>query len=849
MNDFAGRVMSLSRFDQALKSIAVSSAAAEMGIASQEPGVPIDWNFALMCASALTDSNLETAQDAVLRVAQGVVRSTSTSLDQKAAAMLLLERVGNTLAMQLASDREHAAPLDYRAIPAELALDGLLRREELTIPTGGNSEMSVNPFQRQFWDLANSSDWLSVSAPTSAGKSHIVREWLRQEVLKHERIRLVYLAPTRALVEEVSETMRRQFPAAVGIYTMPWDAELSTFDRQVFVLTQERFHLLQQRSPDFTAEVIFIDEAQKISEGSRGILLSQVIDEAVSRSGETRLIFASPLVQNPEILVRDGGTTRVRRSLTGENVTVNQNLIFAKQVARKTSTYELTLSYRGEDFGMGHVELAHAPDGVGQRVALIAVALAGEAGGNLVYANGAAEAEKYAMQIYEALGVEAEHEDEGLADLIDFSKGVVHERFSLARVARRGVAFHYGDMPLVLKAKVEELFKSGSIKYLVCTSTLLEGVNLPCRNIFMRGPRKGPAKMSMADFWNLAGRAGRWGKEFQGNIICIDAHLSDVWPEKPGIRKRSLISPASDQVFNNSESLIRYMNSGGQITAGDTPAEVETVFSWISGRFLNGKELPEMFGVELPTRELAHVAESLRSSLGALELSPEIVKRHAGISPLSMQRLLDAVLEHGHPEQLALVPPVSDDAFVEYKVALDLVAQHLGGSFYPETRRLSLARLIVHWMRGVPLGTIIENRARWRRQQGEEVQYPKLIRKVMEDVEDIARFEAPRYLSCYADVVAFAASKIGIAMSSNGMDVEMMLELGVPRRTDMSFIAVGLSRATTRALAPYVLEANLTPEQCLSWLETAEPEILDVPAYALREMTRLRNLISMRAGI
>ena len=41
-----------------------------------------------------------------------------------------------------------------------------------------------------------------------------------------------------------------------------------------------------------------------------------------------------------------------------------------------------------------------------------------------------------------------------------------------------------------------------------CTSTLLEGVNLPAKNIFIFSNAIGNSKFSDVDFWNLAGRAG-----------------------------------------------------------------------------------------------------------------------------------------------------------------------------------------------------------------------------------------------------------------------------------------------------------------------------------------------------
>lgn len=60
-----------------------------------------------------------------------------------------------------------------------------------------------------------------------------------------------------------------------------------------------------------------------------------------------------------------------------------------------------------------------------------------------------------------------------------------------------------------------------SIDYLFCTSTLLEGVNLPAKNIFILSNAIGSTKFNSIDFWNLAGRAGRLTKELSGNIICL----------------------------------------------------------------------------------------------------------------------------------------------------------------------------------------------------------------------------------------------------------------------------------------------------------------------------------------
>lgn len=847
MTELSDRVLRLVRFDATLKAIAVDGTRRDLpSLQRVGDDDEIDWNHALLCASALTPIEEEDAQDAVLRVAQGCLRAESPSDEQRAAAFLLLQRVGNDLSINLAQSRDMLDVPAFESLPLGLALDAALRSSELDVTTVREGKSRLNPFQRHFWDVVRDNDWVSVSAPTSAGKSHVVRLWLEDLLDRAEVTSAVYLAPTRALVEEVSASLRKNLPG-LAVHTLPWDPAIGTAERRVFVMTQERLHLLMHRFPTIVFDVMFVDEAQKIGDGTRGVLLTQTLDQALIRNPQMRLVFASPLSSNPEVLLQSAQPSVRSTQLVAETVTVNQALIYVQQVHRRPKQFAATLHYRSSEFDLGQIELA-SPPGAAERLPLVAVAIGQTTGGNLVYANGPADAEKYARRIYDELGSAADSDDDRIQELIDFAAGVVHERFPLATIARRGVAYHYGDMPLVLKAKVEQLFRDGVVQFLVCTSTLLEGVNLPCKNIFMRNPKKGNASMTAGDFWNLAGRAGRWGKEFQGNIICVDADNARLWPYQPGRRERTEIAPTASTVFATLGELAAYVDDGAQKSSDNEARQLESVYSWIAGRRIDevSEELLP-FGIQVAGDQLAALQESVDASLETVTVDGSLIRKHAGISPMSIQRLYDAVVQHGRPDELALVPPTSDDAFSEYLTALDYVAEFLGGSFEPRNRRRSLARLIVHWMRGLPLSVIIDNRARDRRRRNVDFSYPRLIRDVMQDVEDIARFEAPRYLSCYSDVVAAAARHLGAELAGEAPGIDMMLELGVPRITDMGMIAIGLSRATTMAVNQYVAEPDLSPEQCASWLRRTDPEDLDIPAFAVRELRSLRAQLLVAA--
>lgn len=139
---------------------------------------------------------------------------------------------------------------------------------------------------------------------------------------------------------------------------------------------------------------------------------------------------------------------------------------------------------------------------------------------------------------------------------------MIHKDYYLADCLAHGVAFHFGSLPQVIRNKVEKLFKKGEIKYLFCTSTLLEGVNLPAKNIFILSNKKHRSNMSKIDFWNLAGRAGRLNFELFGNVFCIREEIKD-WKNTTVLTGKSttqLQINATHQIDKNEKILNSYYN-------------------------------------------------------------------------------------------------------------------------------------------------------------------------------------------------------------------------------------------------------------------------------------------------
>lgn len=839
MSEATTRVFESAKFTAALRSIRLRSLSKEFPsiTMNQEPS-EVDWNFVLFGASILSSATTEQAQNAILRIASGCLSAGGETADvHKQAAAALLERVGNRRAVELAEQRDMVDPEVWTKLPPLLRLEVIRTKLRLTVPLSTGENLSINTFQEQLWEGAKENEWLSVSAPTSAGKSRIVREWFLEQVRQRERVTAVYLAPTRALIEEVSADFRSEVPAGTGVIVMPWDPDLNRIQNRVLVLTQERLHLIQESQRPFEIDFLFVDEAQGLAGAERGILLQQVIDRTMNDNPSAQVIFASPLSSNPELLLSNRPSGVESHAIVSEAVTVSQNLIRVESVYRAPSKRTVSLLHEGEVLPIGRFELKQRASRIPMRLAYVAHALGGDDGGNIVYTNGADEAEKVAQNIADlSLPVDADTDLRNLQELI---RTAVHPRYSLADVLNNGVAFHYGNMPLAIRAEIERLFGAGKIKFLVCTSTLLEGVNLPCRTIFVRNPKKGRGNpMSEADFWNLAGRAGRWGKEFQGNIVCIDTDDPELWPNLPTVRRRSQLSLATQQGIIQPEPILDYVRNNFVVMASNSASE--NLFSYLVARRADGNDIEGLLAQLQSPTDRAELRRAIDQAIGNADFPPELIARHAGISPVSMQRLLTKFRSDAQdPHELVLALPEEADAKARYQAAFVVLGEIMTTAFGlppakgEDKRKWQLANLVVNWMHGLPLARLIEQRV------GIKVPIAKAIRDVMSDIETVARFQAPKYLSCYMDILKVYAAERGVHDISEGPDITMLLELGVSRPSEVVLMSMGLSRTATIAIAAYVTADSWTTEQCLKWLQGQNLEGLDIPVLVQQEIGQL----------
>lgn len=821
---------------------------------SPEPVAPIDWPYLLLCASLFARSDRSVEQRIALRIADTCLQIADTSPSQRVAAAVVLDTMANRRTVNLAVEREILGKNLEESLPFGLRADFQRRSTTDCIVLDSGARLDVNRFQRDFWEAMTRYSRVSASAPTSAGKSFLLRCWLHDYFQQNPKAAVVFAVPTRALIQEVSDAlsqdMRDGLLKNVGIHTLPLDADLETSPGNIFVLTQERLHILLGRDHLLGFDALIVDEAQKIGDGHRGVLLEQVLQECLRRRPGLKVIFASPFVENPEYLFESLPQKAETRAVQREVTTVSQNLLFVSQKNGDPKTWEVTYRDGDKILPIGHAALEFRPTTGAKQLSAVAFAMRCEEGGNLAYANGQAEAEKYATHIAEAYtqkGYTSLETHPRVADLIRLIGKTVHIKYSLVETLKQGVAFHYGNMPLLIRVEIETLFRQNVLRFLVCTSTLMEGVNLPCKVIFMRAPRRGK-KMPLppADFWNLAGRAGRWGTEFQGTIACISP---EEW-DPPVSRVRQRIRSVTEASLFSEGGLLDYVEKGFLPQTAKGHPEFDYAASYFFSLLAREAPLTESSAfAKLDATSQNRLQKALNAEFASYSLSRDFVFRNPGILPRSMMELQTqfATLQPTALQELCPVLPESKDAAKRYFEIFKFINEKLraGWAFGPtaEKRLWQLAFLAVDWMRGRPLAYLIRKREDLAKKHAADVtdDLPDIIRAVMSDVETYARFQIPRYLRAYMDVMdAHTTAKQIQTSVTDFTDIELWLELGVSVRTSLSLMELGLSRTAAIELFDTAgMETEMSRDKALSWLKSKDLDTLDLPNLVKEEIRRV----------
>lgn len=794
----------------------------------------INWNNLLSICSVLCQSENPEHLEASLRIAQTILLEESND-EQKGAAIYILIKLTNIPAYELAIKRELIKKDLINRLPLKLKFE-INQAKIFNSISINNNIISINRFQKNVYDKSLLNTSLSISAPTSAGKSYILYQLLLEKIRTKNNI--IYIVPTRALISQVEKDINifvKQYQLQnISVTAVP---RLETSKHNIYILTQERLHRLYLDNPDFKCDFILVDEAHKIDNGNRGILLERKLEEILTKNPKVEIFFSSPFTVNPELLLDIIKGQNKKDVVNTEFVSVNQNLIYISQEKGNTLKWNLDLVTKKDKFHLGYIELlkGRRPVNESKKVGYLAWELGFDKKANIIYANGAAEAEKYAKILSSIYNEEKiKEESTKINELIKVVKTYIHKDYILGKVLKNKVSIHYGNLPLLIREEIEKLFKENEIDYLICTSTLLEGMNLPAKSIFIRNPTRGKNNpLNENDFWNLAGRAGRWGKEFSGNIFCIEPHLWEVKPNP--IKKKQSITKALDDLNKNEQSeFLKYIKDNSPRKTAEAKQNFEFAFNYYYTKYLNNNLDYNKFIEQQLEPLFGKIAERIR-------VPKSIIERNPGISPIAQQELLEYFEKYDKDiRNLIPVYPEDENSYTEYIALISRIGKTLAS--FPLQFSPYRSILILNWIKGQPLSKLIWDSINYYRKKGDKRSVDRICRDVMSEVENFARFRFVKESSCYIDILKyFLTQKEEFELLDNIPDLSLWLEFGVYEETQISFLSLGLSRQTSISLSELIPNSELTKKEALQWILDTDLETLELSPIIIDEIKNVKN--------
>ncbi len=729
------------------------------------------------------------------------------------ALRVVLTRMGNFPAM--GTDE---AVNSFHRLPTRVAVAEEARRTSNEVDAGGIT-LTLTDFQRQLWSVLVQAQSVAISAPTSAGKSFVLQAYLRKLARENRLTSACYLVPSRALIAQVTDSISKwrleDRLREISIINVPLTEGAELRDRTIYILTQERAQAIIGTHPKFAPDIVICDEAQNIQDGSRGMLLHNVVDTLKFRNHDTQLVFAGPNIKNLSAFNEIFNLDVVQ--VQSRSPSVVQNLVVVNTrsgIKGRLSLERFTAADRAD---LGTVEVGHSLPSIKERLVRVAERF-GQAKPSIVYANGPSDAEGIALGLEDVFS-DVEPSDR-LKELAAFVKMAVHKEYDLARCLLRRVGYHYGRIPALVRRGVESAFSDGEIRYLVTTSTLIQGVNFPAGNLFVCQPKKGKTDpLSAGEFWNLAGRAGRLGKEFQGNIFLIDY---DTWNTAPAnetneIEIQSYLKATLTGSLSELEKCALEENPSLETSE---QADLEAAFARLFADHIRGRLTETLNRCEVSSEGQNRLRAALETARSRVTLPMDVIAASPTVSAIRQQRLAAYLTSEikggGIPRIKELIPhhPRDPDSFKVLSEIYRICHDRILTLVLPRLH-IRMAAISLKWMRGEPLPEIIDEN---HRRNGGKLS--SNIRGTLNDIEQEIRFKFLRLTSCYIAVLAHVLESSGhLEYLSSLSPLPTFLEMGASDQTMISFINLGVSRMTARTLTELLMDKEMGPTAALEWLK------------------------------
>lgn len=259
-----------------------------------------------------------------------------------------------------------------------------------------------------------------------------------------------------------------------------------------------------KKDPALAFDCIIVDEAHEILENNaRSRILADVIIVAQKRNPDVAFKFLTPFLADSKNLKIRYTTYDIEGFRVSEYIKTEKYYLYDLKNHTGLKFYDQFLNKFlpiSGDENLGFEEN---------------VVKKYSAEKNIIYLNKPLDIEKFALDLAAVL---PEVKSEIIQRACDNIAEYLQPQYNLITCLRKGIIYHHGSVPDAIRIYIEDLYKENeAIKYVITSSTLLSGVNLPAERMFILDNRRGRSNLSHDSFKNLVGRVCRFNEIFNND--------------------------------------------------------------------------------------------------------------------------------------------------------------------------------------------------------------------------------------------------------------------------------------------------------------------------------------------
>ncbi|MBC1726561.1 DEAD/DEAH box helicase [Listeria seeligeri] len=334
---------------------------------------------------------------------------------------------------------------------------------------------------------------LFISAPTSFGKTFIALEYIKRNSSKIDDV--VFVVPTIALMNELREKCFTYFGKSYTLITS--DAELKQYydtAKKIIIVVPERINtsLFQQYLNNKRIDLLIYDEIYKLNsenlvnkrnkrksnEDSRLIKMNYIYKYLLSRTD--KILLLGPFIRSVSF---------ARSDIQIEKFITNLNLVYN--------------------------EVEYTPELVNY--------LGNHEDKRFVYFKSPQSIKQFLEDNNRDLAYRSEDNE-----IIEWISENIHPKWYYVEYLKQGVGIHHGETPIFLRKYIENEFSrlDGCIHTILCTSTLIEGINTPTNQLVIADTPRNVFELN-----NLIGRVGRLNIEnpIRGKVFITKKSTLDMY--------------------------------------------------------------------------------------------------------------------------------------------------------------------------------------------------------------------------------------------------------------------------------------------------------------------------------